>query len=118
MPVWAAATAAIGAAKAAAAKSIATLFNFFIDCPLKESRSCLRNVRIGSKKTWQLPGLASVHHRPTYCARGSSVGCILARLGHAGALYVAPVLQPAPNRISPFYQRPRPSQRRFPLLHP
>ena len=49
MPVWAAATAATGAASAAAAKSIATLFNFFIDCPLEESRSYLRNVRIGKR---------------------------------------------------------------------
>jgi hypothetical protein len=38
IPPWAAATAAIGAASAADAKSIATLFSFFIESPLKESR--------------------------------------------------------------------------------
>jgi hypothetical protein len=38
-PEWAAASAAIGVASAAAANSTATLFNFFIDSPLEESRS-------------------------------------------------------------------------------
>jgi hypothetical protein len=43
---FACANAAIGAASAADAKSTATLFNFFIDSPLEESRSSLRYVWI------------------------------------------------------------------------
>jgi hypothetical protein len=39
MPVCAAANAAMGAASAADAKSIATLLSFFIESPLEEGRS-------------------------------------------------------------------------------
>jgi hypothetical protein len=43
--VLACAKATTGAASAADANSIATLFSFFIDSPLEESRRCLRNVQ-------------------------------------------------------------------------
>jgi predicted hydrocarbon binding protein len=43
-PLWLAASADIGAASATDANSAATLFSFFIDSPLEESRSGLRDV--------------------------------------------------------------------------
>jgi hypothetical protein len=75
----AAAEAAIGAASAAAAKSIATLFSFFIESPLKGMPQRLRIVQIGSEKTWQTPGLTSAHRRSIHCARASPDLCILSR---------------------------------------
>jgi peptidoglycan/LPS O-acetylase OafA/YrhL len=50
---FACANAAIGAASAAVAKSTATLFNFFIDSPLEESRS--KPANRPNRKAW-IPG--------------------------------------------------------------
>jgi hypothetical protein len=72
-----AANAAMGAARAADANSIATLFSFFIESPLEESRNGGADVQIGSEKTWQTPGSTSAHRRSIHCARASSDDCIL-----------------------------------------
>jgi hypothetical protein len=60
----------IGAASAADAKSIATLFSFFIDSPLEESRSCLRYVQIGSAFSGRTPTRRVVTTDDSLCHQG------------------------------------------------
>jgi hypothetical protein len=101
-PVCAAASATTGAASAAVANNIATVFSFFIESPLEESRWAARNVQIGSEKTWQTPGSTSAHRRSIHCARASSDDPILATDHKDGSLNVALERQGRPNRIAAF----------------
>ena len=80
------------------------LVQFLHDSPLKESRSCLRYVQIGSKITWQTPGCRERLPPTTHCAIGCRMARILGRCSRRGVHHVAAPPQARPLRIPLFAQ--------------